>query len=236
MKAQWHPTLICWAEIFHCYRLGVCKLDVASDLTVEPYTLISMPWTKTVVARWQFADSTSTGKDCCWWGQSTKWVVQPVYGQLLPAMLISQLDQINIREEVKQSSRDNEKVSTAATVCTFNAILFNLWHFEGFFPHFSYSWRTLWSLSSPFWPTCQPIGIQPTHSVIHILQHAVGMLVCNEIHTQKDAIVPSTTHYTGPDKPGVIFVTWHTWHSLCSPGWRHKGKSRSVLTTILIIY
>lgn len=64
MKAQWHATLICWTEIFHCYRLGVCKLDVTSDLTVEPYTLISMPWTKTVVARWQFADSTSTGKEC----------------------------------------------------------------------------------------------------------------------------------------------------------------------------
>lgn len=235
MKAQWHPTLICWAEIFHCYRLGVCKLDVTSDLTVEPYTLISMPWTKTVVAHWQFADSTSTGKECllfrvqsgwcnpsmgnsclrCWWASWTKLTYERKWNRVL--------------ETMKKCPLQLQSVLLMLYFLIFDIL-------RGFFPHFSYSWRTLWSLSSPFWPTCQPIGIQPTHSVIHILQHAVGMLVCNEIHTQKGAIVPSTTHYTGPDKPGGIFVTWHTWHSLCSPGWRHKGKSRSVLTTILIIY
>lgn len=106
MKAQWHPTLICWAEIFHCYRLGVCKLDVTSDLTVEPYTLISMPWTKTVVARWQFADSTSTGKECllfrvqsgwcnpsmgnsclrCWWASWTKLTYERKWNRVLETM------------------------------------------------------------------------------------------------------------------------------------------------------
>lgn len=95
----------------------------------------------------------SMGNSClrCWWA-------------------ISQLDQIKMREEVKQSSRDTEKCPLQLLSVLLN-LYFLIFDILGvFFPHFSYSWRTLWSLSSPFWPTCQPIGIQPTHSVSHILQ------------------------------------------------------------------